>query len=662
MAIPKRWSAALDAAKPTEGGQAYVFPVTRADDDALYALKCLKNPKRRERFSREVSTMVQLRAEGLPVPEVIDSDLEDEHPWYVMPWYRDGSLEDRINSPKELVTADDIRTIRELAAAIASLHDAGFSHRDLKPANILLNGDELILADFGLSLPVDEAADRLTELNEGVGPRLYIAPENESGMNNDQDQRPADCYAFAKLAWVLLSHRHPLSRELQLREEHQLHRTLGPELEPLHPLFTDLLDTDPRSRLTNWQIVDQQLAAVEEDLRGLAGADTAAERAAADVLLMDAARLGASPQIAQQRDARERYQRRHAAFEEVRSTIHARQSSLLAAQMAQVTDACGGALNFELSGDAGHRLTEVATVLKSIGLEIAEMQLYSQNSGPGSMVLMRGTHDPLPDSLYLALFVLDDGRDFQLLRVPMVFTFPGAELIMPPPVPGLSLSPQFRPGLATFDDTIDRFLDDTADVALELARLYVTHVERGESLVGSEPWGSAELDVQTPMLHGLERSDRLVLMEIAQESIREGQMVSVDWDRVCRSLRDTGLPDELIWDGLQALGSRDHVDVHGTGIDFVQQLKLTSLGLEAALPLVIEQHDERRRAVIAELVANQVGGDRVNSELADRLNLPQIIVDLWLDDLNARDLIKVARSLGGHCEILSVSTLLDREL
>ena len=117
------------------------------------------------------------------------------------------------------------------------------------------SGRSLLLADFGLALSVEEQHDepRLTDSAEAVGSRLYIAPENESGFNPDVDQRPADCYAFAKLAWALLAGKDPPARELQTEHQHRLATTAGaPELSRLDALFTQLLILDPRARLNDW--------------------------------------------------------------------------------------------------------------------------------------------------------------------------------------------------------------------------------------------------------------------------------------------------------------------------------------------------------------------------------------------------------------------------
>ncbi|KAF2023493.1 kinase-like protein, partial [Setomelanomma holmii] len=64
-----------------------------------------------------------------------------------------------------------------LCSALAYLHQNQCRHKDLKPQNILIDGANVLLADFGTALDWTEAESDVT-----VGPpeaytRLYIAPE-----------------------------------------------------------------------------------------------------------------------------------------------------------------------------------------------------------------------------------------------------------------------------------------------------------------------------------------------------------------------------------------------------------------------------------------------------------------------------------------------------
>lgn len=100
----------------------------------------------------------------------------------------------------------------------------------------------------------------MTEVEEAVGSRWYIAPENESGVNEANDQRPADFYAFGKLMWAVLAGRNPPERERQLDATHQLDALLQNErYRVLNQLQERLLDSDPRSRLSDCAAVIGEL-------------------------------------------------------------------------------------------------------------------------------------------------------------------------------------------------------------------------------------------------------------------------------------------------------------------------------------------------------------------------------------------------------------------
>jgi tRNA A-37 threonylcarbamoyl transferase component Bud32 len=257
------------------GGQGDVFVVTRRGADELHVLKRLRNPNRQARFEREVETMRTLATAGVPVPPVVAEGQTadpDGRPYYVMLLYGLGSLQAAVEDGRYTKDpAAGIDLLRAVARALADMHGCGCAHRDIKPANILLTEERPLLADLGLALTVEEqhAEPRLTDTREAVGSRLYIAPENESGFNLDVDQRPADCYAFAKLAWAVLAGRDPPARELQSEPDRRLATVSGfSELSRLDSLFERLLVVDPRARLTDWDLVDQELAATAHALRG----------------------------------------------------------------------------------------------------------------------------------------------------------------------------------------------------------------------------------------------------------------------------------------------------------------------------------------------------------------------------------------------------------
>ena len=197
MAKRRNWGRWFNTGEPPkEGGQGRVFVVVDKDSaDEKKALKELKNPRRLDRFRREIQAFTQLGAHTNLIA-IVDSALGDdsEKKYYVME-LADASLEDVVDT----LTGDihhALALFEGVCAGAAHLHVNGILHRDIKPGNVLLIGDTPKLSDLGLCLIAGE--DRLTSTQEAVGPRYFMAPELEDGRHLDVDAR-ADVYSLGKL-------------------------------------------------------------------------------------------------------------------------------------------------------------------------------------------------------------------------------------------------------------------------------------------------------------------------------------------------------------------------------------------------------------------------------------------------------------------------------
>ncbi|MFI5204703.1 MAG: serine/threonine-protein kinase [Flavobacteriales bacterium] len=154
------------------------------------------------RFKREIEIMRNLIHKN--IVRVLNFDIQNKNPWYVMPYYQKGSLRDRLHDLKSKGQVHNINgasgIVYYLADALSYAHSKGCIHRDLKPENILFNGQEPIVADWGIGKFVHKQSKVLTF--GGLGTKSYCAPEQwETG---ESDQR-SDIYSLGLIYRELLT-------------------------------------------------------------------------------------------------------------------------------------------------------------------------------------------------------------------------------------------------------------------------------------------------------------------------------------------------------------------------------------------------------------------------------------------------------------------------
>lgn len=95
----------------------------------------------------------------------------------VMEFCSGGSLRTIIREKGGLPESRVIQYTRQILNGLSYLHAHGIIHRDIKAANILLDGDIVKLADFGVSLNVNDKNLRDTIRKEPYGSVYWMAPE-----------------------------------------------------------------------------------------------------------------------------------------------------------------------------------------------------------------------------------------------------------------------------------------------------------------------------------------------------------------------------------------------------------------------------------------------------------------------------------------------------
>jgi serine/threonine protein kinase/sugar lactone lactonase YvrE len=188
------------------GGMGVVVLAHDAENGRDVAIKLIRPelvPEQRivHRFVKEAGHLQKLKHPNVvPVLEVSD---RAEGPYFVMPFFEQGSLAQRIRPGQPLDSETILDTSMQIAEGLAFAHRHGIIHRDLKPANILMGNDgKSCLADFGLARTMfnDSIIDVEREQLEGTAP--YMSPGVAAG--NAEDTR-CDIYAFGALLYEMLT-------------------------------------------------------------------------------------------------------------------------------------------------------------------------------------------------------------------------------------------------------------------------------------------------------------------------------------------------------------------------------------------------------------------------------------------------------------------------
>ena len=120
-----------------------------------------------KKFIKEAKHIASLEHKHI-VP-LIDIFEENGTAYYVMKYYGNGSLKDKVGRCGSLSEQAALRYIRQLASALDYVHSKRIMHLDVKPDNILLDDDDnVILIDFGLSKHYDASGHQTTGTPVGI--------------------------------------------------------------------------------------------------------------------------------------------------------------------------------------------------------------------------------------------------------------------------------------------------------------------------------------------------------------------------------------------------------------------------------------------------------------------------------------------------------------
>jgi serine/threonine protein kinase len=199
------------------GGMSAIYKAYDRTKDRTVALKVLSvaaaaDPVFEARFSREIEVLRSL--DHPHILPILDYGEIDGLAYIVMPFYRHGTLQDRIESGLDLEQGSMI--IEQVSEALDFVHAQGIIHRDIKPSNIMLdeNGNA-VLTDFGFA----HLSDSFLNLTGSalIGTPTYMSPEQCRGeeINGSSDQ-----YSLAVVIYQIVTGSTPFNAKTPMELVH----------------------------------------------------------------------------------------------------------------------------------------------------------------------------------------------------------------------------------------------------------------------------------------------------------------------------------------------------------------------------------------------------------------------------------------------------------
>ena len=169
-----------------EGGMGEIFPGTHAHTGMLVAIKrakpaLLATPEGAALFRNEINAISRL--DHPHIARVFPSTHEAGRPYFVMPLFEGGTLEDRQNWERHREPRLAVELMLKIAAGVQHAHAHGVLHCDLKPSNILFDTDGAPrVSDFGLARIMEDVGITPSPALPGGTPG-WQSPEQAAGQS-----------------------------------------------------------------------------------------------------------------------------------------------------------------------------------------------------------------------------------------------------------------------------------------------------------------------------------------------------------------------------------------------------------------------------------------------------------------------------------------------
>ncbi len=207
-------------AEPSGGGPLCVIKLVEIGANEVQA-------EALDRFIQEYALVSQIRHPN--VAEIYAQGFTSKHGYIVMEYFPNGDL--HTLARQGLSMRKVLVCIRDIAAALDTIHRVDVVHRDLKPANVMLRNDgTAVLADFGIAKHL-ALNMTYTRVGEVFGTPHYVSPEQAMGKTVDGR---SDLYSLGVMFYELVTGVQPY----QADDSAQL---LGMHVNGAVPRFTDAM-------------------------------------------------------------------------------------------------------------------------------------------------------------------------------------------------------------------------------------------------------------------------------------------------------------------------------------------------------------------------------------------------------------------------------------